>query len=541
MTHATLALVHLASPAPLLRLGLHPARLPPLRRVGHRPGPQRRGAHHHPVGPGHRAARRLEGPGDLRRVRRLARRLRHPQPDPPGRDGPRPDLARLPRLGRRRHQGPPQRPARLGHLHLPRVHRPLPQPGHHRPGPQLGRPRGLAPEPRPARLVPAHLRAALLPQVAVARRGPGPPGRTEPFRTKCELAVELLREQARIAGGPHLAVFDGGFALRSVVRPLVVARGRLAPDRVPDPAAARRPAVRPAADGAPPGASGGRCRSGAAAAAAPPGRPVDRAVARGARPSSTAGGGRSAGRRWSACGGCSGHEVPVKAVVAQVEGYKKRFTLVSSAVELTGLQMVELFARAVPPGGRVPGPEAAAGLGGVPGVDQEPDRADEPGAVGDDEPAAAGAVPAGGGGRGGLVVPAAVEQGEGPAERAGRGAAAAAASAGNPATSVGVAGRWRRNPRREWHERGADRGPSGGTRGLGPPSRAARGGQRASVATWRRPGGGVRPRGPDCVVIRGNYWLMLPTMKSAVTRSGLAVAVEVRRPPPRTGLEPVAK
>ena len=34
----------------------------------------------------------------------------------------------------------------------------------------------------------------------------------------------------------------------------------------------------------------------------------------------------------------------VKAVVASVEGYKKRFTLVSSAVELTGLQMVELFA-----------------------------------------------------------------------------------------------------------------------------------------------------------------------------------------------------
>src|SRR6516162_7099416 len=39
-----------------------------------------------------------------------------------------------------------------------------------------------------------------------------------------------------------------------------------------------------------------------------------------------------------------GHEVPVKALVASVEGFKKRFTLVSSAVELTGLQMVELFA-----------------------------------------------------------------------------------------------------------------------------------------------------------------------------------------------------
>ena len=43
------------------------------------------------------------------------------------------------------------------------------------------------------------------------------------FQTKCELAVELLREQARIIKGKHLAVFDGGYALESVVRPLVIA------------------------------------------------------------------------------------------------------------------------------------------------------------------------------------------------------------------------------------------------------------------------------------------------------------------------------
>ena len=36
--------------------------------------------------------------------------------------------------------------------------------------------------------------------------------------------------------------------------------------------------------------------------------------------------------------------MPVKAIVAYVKGYKERFTLVTSAVELTGLQMVELFA-----------------------------------------------------------------------------------------------------------------------------------------------------------------------------------------------------
>ncbi len=39
-----------------------------------------------------------------------------------------------------------------------------------------------------------------------------------------------------------------------------------------------------------------------------------------------------------------GHDVRVKAVVACVEGYKKRFTLVSSALGLSGLEMVELFA-----------------------------------------------------------------------------------------------------------------------------------------------------------------------------------------------------
>jgi hypothetical protein len=39
----------------------------------------------------------------------------------------------------------------------------------------------------------------------------------------------------------------------------------------------------------------------------------------------------------------AGPAVPVKAVVAAVEGYRKRFTLVSSATDLSGLQLVELF------------------------------------------------------------------------------------------------------------------------------------------------------------------------------------------------------
>src|SRR3954468_632074 len=50
----------------------------------------------------------------------------------------------------------------------------------------------------------------------------GAVGPKQAFRTKCELAVELLREQAKVGDGPHLGAFDGGYALRNVVRPLVV-------------------------------------------------------------------------------------------------------------------------------------------------------------------------------------------------------------------------------------------------------------------------------------------------------------------------------
>ena len=129
----------------------------------------------------------------------------------------------------------------------------------------------------------------------------GAAGPKEAFRTKCELAVELIREQARIIGGAHLAAFDGGFALASVVRPLVAPEGerpriefltRLRHDArlyapLPE-AAARR--IR----------SGARsCRRPARAGGGPGGG------SRGT-PSSTGGGGRCSGRRWCADGGSRG-------------------------------------------------------------------------------------------------------------------------------------------------------------------------------------------------------------------------------------------
>jgi DDE superfamily endonuclease len=171
----------------------------------------------------------------------------------------------------------------------------------------------------------------------------GVAGPKEVFRTKCELAVELIREQARTIGGPHLVVFDGGYALASVVRPLVAPEGdhprvefltRLRHDarlqalppkerrkgqRGPMPKWGKR---------LPPPRQGGWWTRG---------WQDGHAYIYGRR--------RKALWKEVVClWRVSGHEVPVKAVVAQVEGYKKRFALVTSAVALTGLQMVELFA-----------------------------------------------------------------------------------------------------------------------------------------------------------------------------------------------------
>jgi hypothetical protein len=170
-------------------------------------------------------------------------------------------------------------------------------------------------------------------------------GGTEPFRTKCELAVALCREQARMSGarGPHLAVFDGGYALRNVVRPLVLPEcgapkieflTRLRHD-------ARLYALPPTQR--PKGKRGRKPKWGRKL---PP--PRQGGWWRGPWHAGTV---RLYGRkrrvRWKeivCLWRVLGHELPVKAVVAEVEGYSERFTLVSSAVGLSGLQLLELFA-----------------------------------------------------------------------------------------------------------------------------------------------------------------------------------------------------
>lgn len=166
----------------------------------------------------------------------------------------------------------------------------------------------------------------------------GSSGAVEVFRTTCEWAVDWLREPARDRGGKHRAAFDGGCAPAGVVRPVVapedgshriefLTRWRHE---------ARWPAPLPARHRAHPkwGPKWSPPRPGGRWAGPWPEGP---AVISGRR--------RKVTRKEVVClWRVSGHDVPVKAVVATVEGPKKRFTLVSSAVELTGLPLVELIA-----------------------------------------------------------------------------------------------------------------------------------------------------------------------------------------------------
>jgi DDE superfamily endonuclease len=164
----------------------------------------------------------------------------------------------------------------------------------------------------------------------------------EVFRTKNDLLVELLRQQATRHAGPHLAVFDGAFAVANVVRPLlgpgtpehprIEFVTRLRPDSrlcaVPaEPKAKQRGPHRKWGPPLAPPRQGGRW----------PGPWQERRAYLYGR-------WRQVRYKEVLCQWrVLGHDVPVKVVVAKVEGYRKRFTLVSSATALSGLQIVELF------------------------------------------------------------------------------------------------------------------------------------------------------------------------------------------------------
>jgi DDE superfamily endonuclease len=169
---------------------------------------------------------------------------------------------------------------------------------------------------------------------------PTQPDREE-FRTKNELAVELLQQQAAINQGKQLAVFDGAFAVANVVCPLVYPEEGT--PRIEFVTRLRQDARLFTGPQRPTGKRRGQ----------PPkwGRRLPPPRRGGCWPVPWQQGqvfvyGRVRQVRWKemvCLWHVLGSQTPVKVVVAEVEGYRKRFNLVSSAVELTGLQVVELF------------------------------------------------------------------------------------------------------------------------------------------------------------------------------------------------------
>ena len=164
----------------------------------------------------------------------------------------------------------------------------------------------------------------------------------EPFRTKPQLAVEMLRACAREAEGPTLAVFDGGYAVRSVLRPLlsppegerqidVLTRLRTDSRLYREPAP-RRPGQR------------GRPRKWGKRLPAP--KQADRWP--GAWQATEA---RVYGKvrrvrykRVHAQWHPAGAEARVHAFAFEVEGYSKRWNLVTSDLQLSAGEVVQLYA-----------------------------------------------------------------------------------------------------------------------------------------------------------------------------------------------------
>jgi hypothetical protein len=191
---------------------------------------------------------------------------------------------------------------------------------------------------QPAHFLPVagrlYFRRAQLPEA-----GGGPP---IAFRTKNELLVAMARDQARALPGKQLLATDGAFAVASVLRPLACPQGQ-------------EPRVDVVT----------RVRGDARLYALPPGqrRPGQSGPSPkwGRRLAPPRQGGRWPGPwqhgaaflygrrrqvRWKEV--CClwrplGPGLVVKAVVAEVEGYQKRFTLLSTALDLTGLQVLEGF------------------------------------------------------------------------------------------------------------------------------------------------------------------------------------------------------
>lgn len=163
------------------------------------------------------------------------------------------------------------------------------------------------------------------------------------FQTKNEIMVHLARQNANAITGNHLLVIDGGYCRRNVLRPLVCPKpdssGQL-PPRVHVITRMRCDACMHALlqdndDGR---RKWGRRLPAPREAESWPGEwQVGRAFLYG----------QWREVRWKevlCCWRALGHDVVVKAVLARVQGYSELFTLLCTATEMTGLQVVEIFA-----------------------------------------------------------------------------------------------------------------------------------------------------------------------------------------------------
>jgi hypothetical protein len=162
----------------------------------------------------------------------------------------------------------------------------------------------------------------------------------EAFRTKTALAVELLRQADAESPAPILAVFDGAYAVETVLKPCLAPEGgrcrielvtRLRADaRLYHPVV-----VKPQAKGRPP-KWGPRLAAPQHHLYWPVGWQASRGWVYGRRRRFQY---KQLRCRWAV----SGPAIPVHVFVVAMEGYKEPWFLVTTALDLTATQVVEVF------------------------------------------------------------------------------------------------------------------------------------------------------------------------------------------------------
>ena len=164
----------------------------------------------------------------------------------------------------------------------------------------------------------------------------------EVFQTKDQLLLEQFRQQARVIGGKHLAAFDGGYAHRGVVRGLALPpEGQPRLDFVTrlrsDACLYELPQPQP------PSKRGPKPKKG-------PALPKPSAPESWSEPWQEAvvflyGRLRQVRYKTRLClWSVSGWSVPVRVVLAEVAGFSKLFTVVTSAAELAALAVLSVYA-----------------------------------------------------------------------------------------------------------------------------------------------------------------------------------------------------